>query len=419
MSSLALSRAFPLLAFGCAPRVATLPTPQDRDAVQDGQALFTRTWSEGDEQSPLGDGLGPLYNDTSCMACHNQGGAGGAGARQKNVNLRDGAMAARFTTDPEAWPLTTRGRSTQRNSPALFGAGLLDQVSHAQVEALAIAQTAQYPWITGRVALDPEGRPGRFGWKAERPNLEEFVAAACENELGLRVAAGDTPLASSLVDLEIARLMADRGEDDTEADDAEAPDAPDLDPHADLELAVREGELPPAAPLPVDLDARAFYALVSYVAALPAPDELPRGAQATRGHQTFTVLGCTGCHVEQVGAVRGAYTDLLVHDLGKALSDDGSSYGRRGEQRVAGQGWPGRPEAAEWRTPPLWGLRDSSPYLHDGRADTVDQAIRAHGGEAAPAQAAWVALEEAQRRDVLAFLDTLVAPLPAVVVARR
>src|SRR6185312_8422808 len=37
----------------------------------------------------------------------------------------------------------------------------------------------------------------------------------------------------------------------------------------------------------------------------------------------------------------------------------------------------------EWRTPPLWGFRDSGPYLHDGRADTIDQAIALHGGEAA------------------------------------
>src|SRR6185369_13240950 len=36
----------------------------------------------------------------------------------------------------------------------------------------------------------------------------------------------------------------------------------------------------------------------------------------------------------------------------------------------------------EWRTPPLWGVRDSGPYLHDGRAETLEQAIAFHGGEA-------------------------------------
>ena len=35
----------------------------------------------------------------------------------------------------------------------------------------------------------------------------------------------------------------------------------------------------------------------------------------------------------------------------------------------------------EWRTPPLWGVRDSAPYLHDGRAKSLEQAIALHGGE--------------------------------------
>ncbi len=35
----------------------------------------------------------------------------------------------------------------------------------------------------------------------------------------------------------------------------------------------------------------------------------------------------------------------------------------------------------EWKTPPLWGVRDSGPYLHDGRAITIEEAIEWHGGE--------------------------------------
>ena len=48
--------------------------------------------------------------------------------------------------------------------------------------------------------------------------------------------------------------------------------------------------------------------------------------------------------------------------------------------RPAGRAAPTRDE--EWRTPPLWGLRDSAPYLHDGRAATLEEAIELHGGEA-------------------------------------
>ena len=64
----------------------------------------------------------------------------------------------------------------------------------------------------------------------------------------------------------------------------------------------------------------------------------------------------------------------------------------------------------EWRTPPLWGLRDSAPYLHDGRAQTVLEAIALHDGEAAGTRDRFLQLSLADRQAVLAFLDTFVAP---------
>jgi cytochrome c peroxidase len=67
----------------------------------------------------------------------------------------------------------------------------------------------------------------------------------------------------------------------------------------------------------------------------------------------------------------------------------------------------------EWKTPPLWGLRDSGPYLHDGRAETVDQAITLHGGEAAFSVENYRALRSDARTQLLTFLATLAAPDPA------
>jgi hypothetical protein len=64
----------------------------------------------------------------------------------------------------------------------------------------------------------------------------------------------------------------------------------------------------------------------------------------------------------------------------------------------------------EWKTPPLWGLRDSGPYLHDGRAETVDEAIKQHGGEAEFAIHRYRELPGPQRQNLLAFLETLAAP---------
>ena len=64
----------------------------------------------------------------------------------------------------------------------------------------------------------------------------------------------------------------------------------------------------------------------------------------------------------------------------------------------------------EWRTPPLWGVRDSAPYLHDGRAATLEQAIAFHGGEATSVTQKYFQLSPEQRTQVLTFLRSLVAP---------
>ncbi len=63
----------------------------------------------------------------------------------------------------------------------------------------------------------------------------------------------------------------------------------------------------------------------------------------------------------------------------------------------------------EWRTPPLWGVADSAPYLHDGRAKTLDEAIRLHDGEAAKIASRYAKLDYGERQELLAFLHSLTA----------
>jgi cytochrome c peroxidase len=64
----------------------------------------------------------------------------------------------------------------------------------------------------------------------------------------------------------------------------------------------------------------------------------------------------------------------------------------------------------EWRTPPLWGVADSAPYLHDGRASTLEEAIKLHGGQGATAAANFQGLHEVDQAAVITFLRTLRAP---------
>ena len=65
---------------------------------------------------------------------------------------------------------------------------------------------------------------------------------------------------------------------------------------------------------------------------------------------------------------------------------------------------------SEWRTPPLWGVADSAPYLHDGRAATLADAIKLHAGQASSSANRFARLSDVQKEELIAFLNTLRAP---------
>jgi CxxC motif-containing protein (DUF1111 family) len=86
------------------------------------------------------------------------------------------------------------------------------------------------------------------------------------------------------------------------------------------------------------------------------------------------------------------FTDLLIHDMGDALADgviDGEATSR------------------DWRTAPLIGLRFNHTFLHDGRATTLEEAIRLHAGEAAESAAIFDQLSPADHAALLAFVSAL------------
>ena len=120
-----------------------------------------------------------------------------------------------------------------------------------------------------------------------------------------------------------------------------------------------------------------------------------------------------GCHTWAPGGVEGAYTDLLVHDMGSTRVDTSFAYGGRPTLVADGEGVDEAPAGGrEWRTPPLWGVADSAPYLHDGRAFTLVDAIAEHGGEASKTRFRYFDLDEREQRAVLSFLGSLRAPEP-------
>lgn len=427
--------------------------PRDQLAV--GEELFLREWTIGDKRSVAGDGLGPMYNAVSCVECHRLGGAGGGGANEVNVDLLT-VLAPRTSTGRKALtarlgyfhPALVAGRrlsattvlhrfssaakyaawrqrivegdqspsdeatvligavverdrepassikrldgvgyqQTQRNTPALFGAGLIDSVPDSVLEELEAQQTAERK-VSGRVPRASGGKAGRFGWRGQTASLHEFVLGACAIELGLQ-----------------------------------APDhAQPADPLAETSATV--GNQQPKPDDTLDISDEQCRELSRYVASLPAPvrvvpSDATAGEMAARGEARFTEIGCAACHVRQVAEVAGIYSDLLLHDMGKGLEDPVPAN-PPGRSNSSASYYGGvdtlfatvAPELRrEWRTPPLWGVRDSTPYLHDGRAQTISDAIGWHGGEAAESAREFQALAKSAQEDVLFFMSCLVAP---------
>jgi CxxC motif-containing protein (DUF1111 family) len=448
-----------------------------RERIELGRDAFVMNFARpsslaGDgELGKRGNGLGPLLNDTSCVNCHKQGGVGGAGGIDSNVLMvgivtrpKPGApvdallkdaqrVHPGFTDDSpvkvlhrfavseaekqngyDAWrdvvlagfkadqdkptvlPLRQQsGVATlelvQRNTPALFGIGAIDKLRSSGGDAArrkqAVAQAEKTPWITGRIPLTSNRKPGWFGARGQVESLEAFVKSACANEMGLQVA----------------------GFEEVKLQSFDDPDKPSRHKKADTR---------------VDLNAVEAEALISFVASLPRPVEQRPATRAeveqhAAGKQEFSAMGCADCHVQDLGSVRGIYSDMLLHDMGDRMVDvqtavpdvrvnrtvsqvpvrsGGGGYGSTMSLRtlvnVSVEEIPSNPER-EWKTSPLWGVRDSYPYLHDGRALTLEDAILQHGGEAERAAAAFQKADPHRRQDLISFLETLQAPPSAEV----
>jgi CxxC motif-containing protein (DUF1111 family) len=158
----------------------------------------------------------------------------------------------------------------------------------------------------------------------------------------------------------------------------------------------------------LDLKQDECDALVAYVRHLPVPGggqaAPPREPLAVKdGRVLFDNAGCATCHRPQFGDIDGIYSDLLLHDMGPELTDSGSYYGEPDSSKDG-------VKPQEWRTPPLWGFRESGPYLHDGRASDLEKAVAFHGGQATSSARRFFKLVPEERLAVQAFLRSLRPP---------
>lgn len=366
-------------------------------ATQEQIAAFERGREAALRRFTPAEGLGPEFNVTFCASCHEKPVLGGGASHYRDFllvgdELSPGTVVPRgqngvqrqFSLDSGLAPSDPLANiSATRNPIPFFGAGLLAEIPDAEILRLADPDDADGDGISGRVNYDGSV-VGRFGRKAQTARIELFIRGPLFNHLGItsdplpndrrRELLGFEAEAASKPDAAIDGIGA------IIAAQAVIPDEPtaDLDDVADPEIS--ESEL---------------FDLVSFalLLAAPAPDAPTPGTE--RGEQSFRRIGCGKCHLPSLRSPRGAipaYTDLLLHDMGDELAD----------------GFPmGRASGREFRTQPLWGIAAASPYLHDGRAGTIEEAIRWHGGEAESIRDAYLALEPGDRLDLIAFLESL------------
>lgn len=395
-----------------------------------GQSVFETQWVAAGMPSITGRvGLGPLFNATSCNACHSGGqrGQGPAGdgpvptalviqlespsveaaaessgdpiyGRVFNTLAQDGVRAEGTVTVKYTeiygyyypfggrWslrvphyqlsglhygPLAADTVIKPRLAPVLFGAGLLEAVPDS-----AIIETA-HRQSDGRLSGTPAWHSrqgvrmlGRFGWQGGAVSIRDQTTKAFALEMGLT--SNDQP-----------------------SDDCTPAEADCRRP--------RNGDPPEVSETLVD-------AVTTFVRTLAVPESPQATKNSSVGSELFDSIGCTACHqarlpIEMPGVVGttvsgtiAAYTDLRLHDLGVEMADENAS---------------GTKVGSRWRTAPLWGMgyrlkaQDHPTFLHDGRARSIEEAILWHSGEAAYAKGRFMDLGPRAREALQRWLATL------------
>lgn len=385
-----------------------LPPEPNENEVLDGQMeglshAQTRLFLEGDEAfaevfTPE-KGLGAYFVTASCFSCHSGDGKGHPSTtltrfgRWENglfdplTHLGGGQLQNRAIAGFEAEVIPSEANGIARfTPPAVTGLGLLAAVPDATLLALADPDDTDGDGISGRVnyitppeffnplewhAPDGEGRYiGRFGKKAAAIDLLHQTVNAYKEDMGI----------TSDFDLE--------------------------DP-INYAVSAQQTDLVPDP----EISGATVQSVVFYLRTLKAPiprDELDANVQL--GKQLFNDIECGKCHlptlktgisdIEVLSEVEfHPYTDLLLHDMGEELNDNYTE---------------GIAEAAEWRTPPLWGLglspdaQGGSYFLmHDGRATSIEEAILLHGGEASNSRTNYQELSTSDKEALIAFLESL------------
>ena len=405
---------------------------EHRPAFFVGNSFFNQNWVVAPASTAGRDGLGPLFNARSCSACHFKDGRSqppepgvpmtvmllrasvpGRGPRGEPLpdpvygGLIQGQGIPGVAAEGDAFvsyeeqpgqfadgeeyslrkpsyrlsnlgygPTATNLLLSPRVAPAMIGLGLLEAVPEESIRALADPDDRDGDGISGRVNsvwdhVAGTTALGRFGWKAEQPTVHQQSATAFVEDIGITSSAQPSENISA--------------------------------------LQVIHTKHPPQHGLEVSDKILGDVVAYSRLLGVPARRNVSHPT-VQRGQRLFMEAGCAKCHLpvlttsaswkfpELANQTIRPYTDILLHDLGEALSDQRPVFNAEG---------------SEWRTPPLWGIglvekvNGHSTLLHDGRARNLSEAILWHGGEAKPARETFRSMPRMDREALLEFLKSL------------
>jgi hypothetical protein len=373
-----------------------------------------------------GDFGGP--DATSCVSCHNV-------ARVAGNEVGDDGAGDVVSDEFQDGDGLTLSSALERQPPQVIGTGFLQQLAiemtadlSAQVaNGAALARSTNRAQTvslhsknvgfgsvviapnglmttTGLEGIDPDLVVKPFGWKGHVPNLRRFAEGAFQVHHNMQP----------------ETLIVANCQSPTPNLVGNGPDCEDPDGDG-VHNEITEGQL----------TIMAVYSALLQVPVQIFPTDQAAIQRVDNGQLLFMQVGCAICHVptltlnstthvERPDLTGGAgitfdlindgrppqalrnfdgtvsvalYSDLKRHDLGPELADPRQQF-------------PTIP-ASQWLTRPLWGVGATAPYLHDGRAQSIVDAVAAHGGEAATARAAFQALVADQQAQIVEFLQTL------------
>jgi CxxC motif-containing protein (DUF1111 family) len=387
---------------------AVTEAPTGFDGLSNGnctQAEMRATGGTFSEVEAFEDGIGPVFNNVSCISCHEN--PRGTAENDTNLKLFGGTGSqitelraghfngVSFVDHPGGSLINDRANDrsiqehilsgnevqTLRLTISLAGDGFVEAIDSNTLLAISNAQpAAQRGTLIQVPVLEAPGnnRGGRFGWKDQHSSLLSFASDAYINEMGVTNRFAQTENTSN-------GTVVQGGAFDGKADPAGTgeDDAGDID------------------------------AFTAFMRCLKAPPRGPINGNVTNGNNVFNSIGCATCHVGTIttapagtvingGALTVStalgdknihpFSDFLLHDVGT-----GDGIVQNGGQGTRNQ----------VRTAALWGIGARTRFMHDGASLTASAAITRHGGQATTARNNFNALSATNQANVLAFIFSL------------